>query len=252
MDLILEVGLNHFGKISESNKYLNFFLESNYKNITYQIQKESFYKKFKFKLSLDHYKFLIKKTHQKKKYIGLAVADIKSCKEIANLNFDFYKILSISLNDKRLINFISKFNKPIFISCGTASNSEIKKCISNFKNYEKKKLSLIHTSLSYEAIDQNLKRIQLLKNFLPNIAYGHHYKNYLPLILLLNSDIRYSFIYIKSMDSNKKFYPDDKHAFSFKKIKKLNEIMNEGNNLLGSKNKRNKYIKTINDEKISF
>ena len=54
------------------------------------------------------------------------------------------------------------------------------------------------------------------------------------------------------MDSNKKFYPDDKHAFSFKKLKKLNEIMSEGNNLLGSKNKRNKYIKTINDEKISF
>ena len=104
MDLILEVGLNHFGKISESNKYLNFFLESNYKNITYQIQKESFYKKFKFKLSLDHYKFLIKKTHQKKNYLGLAVADIKSCKEIANLNFDFFFVRYELIPDK--INFI--------------------------------------------------------------------------------------------------------------------------------------------------
>ena len=252
MNLILEVGLNHFGKIRESKKYLDFFLKSNFKFLTYQIQKESFYKKFNFKLPLDHYKSLIKKTHQKKKKIGLAVADINSCKEIAMLNFDFYKILSISLNDKKLINFIVKFNKPIFISCGTASNSQIKKCILNFKNHERKQIRLIHTSLSYDAIDQNLKRIQLLKNFLPDIAYGHHYKNYLPLIMLLNSDIEYFFIYIKSIDSNKRFYPDDKHAFSFKKLRQLKEIISECNNLLGSKNKRNKHIKTINDEKISF
>ena len=252
MNLILEVGLNHFGKVSESKRYLEFFLKSDFKYLTYQIQKEKFYKKFKFKLPLDHYKFLIKKTHKQKKKIGLAVTDINSCNEIAMLNFDFYKILSISLNDKKLINFISKFNKPIFISCGTASNSQIKKCVSNFKNEKKKNLRLIHTSLSYDAIDQNLKRIELLKSFHPNVAYGHHYKNYLPLIILLNSDIEYFFIYIKSMDTNKRFYPDDKHAYSFKKLGQFKEIINECNNLLGSKNKRNKHIKTINDEKVSF
>ena len=252
MNLILEVGLNHFGKISESKRYLDYFLKSDFNFLTYQIQKESFYKKFKFKLSLEHYKFLIKKTHLKKKKIGLAVADINSCKDIAKLNFDFFKILSISLNDKKLINFISKFNKPIFVSCGTASNNQIKKCVSNFKNYNKKKLILIHTSLSYEPIDQNLKRIELLKNFHSNVAYGHHYKNYYPLILLLNSDIKYFFIYVKSLDTSKRFYPDDNHAFSFKKLNQLNKIIIECNNLLGSKNKRNKHIKTINNEKVSF
>ena len=67
MNLILEVGLNHFGKVSESKRYLEFFLKSDFKYLTYQIQKEKFYKKFKFKLPLDHYKFLIKKTHKQKK-----------------------------------------------------------------------------------------------------------------------------------------------------------------------------------------
>ena len=252
MNLILEVGLNHFGKISESKRYLDFFLKSDFNFLTYQIQKESFYKNFKFKLPLDHYKFLIKKTHQKKKKIGLAVADINSCKDIAKLNFDFFKILSISLNDKKLISSISKFNKPVFISCGTASNTQIKKCISNFSNHKKRKLSLIHTSLSYESIDQNLKRVELLKNFHSNVAYGHHYKNYLPLIMLFNSDIKYFFIYIKSMDSIKRFYPDDKHAFSFKKLQQFKEIISECSSLLGSKNKRNKFIKIINNEKVSF
>ncbi len=252
MELILEVGLNHFGKISESKKYLQFFLKSNFKSLTYQIQKEDFYKKFNFKLPIDHYKFIIKKTHQKNKRIGLAVADINSCKEIAKLNFDFYKILSISLNDKKLINYISKFNKPIYISCGTASNNDIKKCLSNFNSNKKRKIRLIHTSLSYKAIDQNLKRIELLKNYHQSIAYGHHYKNYLPILLLLNSNIKETFIYIKSKDTNKRFYPDDKHALSFKNIKNLNDIILECIKLFGSKNKRNKYIKTINDKKISF
>ena len=252
MNLILEVGLNHFGKIKESNKYLNFFLKSDFKFLTYQIQRQSFYKKFNFKLPIDHYKYLINKVHKKNKKIGLAVADIKSCEDIAKLNFDFFKILSISLTDKRLIKFIKKFNKPIFVSCGTGSNLQIKKCISNFSQFEKKKLKLIHTSLSYEDIDQNLKRIQLLSNLHPQISYGHHYKNYLPLIMLMYSEIEYSFIYIKSIDSKKRVYPDDKHAFSFKSLEKIKKLITESKNLLGSINKRNKHIKTINDEKILF
>ena len=252
MNLILEVGLNHYGKVTESNKYLQFFLKSNFKSLTYQIQKEIYYKKFKFKLPKDHYKFLIQKIHQKNKLIGLAVADINSCKEIAKLNFDFYKILSISLNDKKLINYISKFNKPIYVSCGTASNSEIKKCLSNFNSNKIKKLKLIHTSLSYEAKDQNLRRIELLKNYHKEVVYGHHYKNYLPILLLIKSNIKEAFVYIKTKDTNKRVYPDDKHAFSFKNIKKLNDIIFESIKLLGSKNRRNKYIKTINEKKISF
>jgi hypothetical protein len=88
MNLILEVGLNHFGKVKESIKYLKFFLKSNFTHITYQVQKESYYEKFKFKLPISHYIFLINKIHKKGKKIGLAVADINSCYEIAKLNFD--------------------------------------------------------------------------------------------------------------------------------------------------------------------
>ena len=252
MNLILEVGLNHFGKINESKKYLDFFLNSNYKYITYQIQKETFYKKFNFKLPITHYKKLIESVHKKNKKIGLAVADLKSCRDVAMLNFDFYKILSISLTNKELIDFIKKFKKPIFISCGTASNHEISQCVSRLKSNEKKRTELIHTSLSYEDVDQNLKRIELLRNYSDKVAYGHHYKNFLPIILLLNSNIKNFFIYIKTKSTKKRNYPDDKHAFSFTEIKKLNNILDECKNLFGSKYKRNKYIKTINDEKISF
>ena len=48
MDIVLEVGLNHFGKISFSKRYLNYFLKSDFKYITYQIQKDKFYEKNNF------------------------------------------------------------------------------------------------------------------------------------------------------------------------------------------------------------
>ena len=252
MNLILEVGLNHFGKVKESIKYLNFFLKSNFTHITYQIQKESYYEKLKFKLPISHYIFLINKIHKKGKKIGLAVTDINSCYEIAKLNFDFYKILSVSLNDKLLVDFINKRKKPIFLSCGTASNNEIKKCLNNFKTKDKKRIALIHTSLSYEAKDQNLKRLELLYKIFPNIAYGHHYVNFLPIILSLYSKIKFIFIYIKALEKKGRYHPDEKHAFDFKKIYDLSEIINESIKILGSVNKRNSIIKTINDKKISF
>ena len=70
--------------------------------------------------------------------------------------------------------------------------------------------------------------------------------------MLMYSEIEYSFIYIKSIDSKKRVYPDDKHAFSFKSLEKIKKLITESKNLLGSINKRNKHIKTINDEKILF
>ena len=252
MNLILEVGLNHFGKVKESIKYLNFFLKSNFTHISYQIQKESYYEKFKFKLPIAHYIFLINEIHKKGKKIGLVVADINTCYEIAKLNFDFYKILSVSLTDKFLVNYIKKKKKPIFLSCGTASNNQIKKCLNNFKTVDKKRITLIHTSLSYEAKDQNLKRLELLYKMFPRIAYGHHYINFLPIILSICSKIKFIFIYIKALEKSGRYYPDDEHAFTFKKLDTLSNIILESVMILGSKNKRNSKIKTINEKKVSF
>ena len=60
----LEVGVNHFGKISYANKILNFFLKSNFQNLTFMIHLEKFYKKFEkkginFKLSNKFYSNII-------------------------------------------------------------------------------------------------------------------------------------------------------------------------------------------------
>ena len=45
--IVLEAGINHFGKLSEAKKFLNFFLNSNFKYLTFMIQKKKFYEKYK-------------------------------------------------------------------------------------------------------------------------------------------------------------------------------------------------------------
>ena len=72
----LEAGINHFGKLDQANKILRYFLNSSFKNITYMIQSEKFYKKYKkrgldFKLSDDFYFNAIKECKKQKKNLAL-------------------------------------------------------------------------------------------------------------------------------------------------------------------------------------
>ena len=90
----LEAGINHFGKLDQANKILRYFLNSSFKNITYMIQSEKFYKKYKkrglnFKLSYNFYLNAIKECKKKKKKFGLAVCDAVSFKGKRDLNVDF-------------------------------------------------------------------------------------------------------------------------------------------------------------------
>ena len=59
--IILEVGINHFGSVKEANNYLNFFLNSNFKYLTFQIQTKKFYEKNFQKIDLNYQFHFIKK-----------------------------------------------------------------------------------------------------------------------------------------------------------------------------------------------
>jgi len=42
-NLILEAGLNHFGKVDEAKKILNFFIKSEFNHLTFMLHKREFY-----------------------------------------------------------------------------------------------------------------------------------------------------------------------------------------------------------------
>lgn len=250
MDIVLEVGLNHFGKISFSKRYLNFFLKSNYQYITYQIQKDKFYEKNKFKLPLEHYSYLIDQVHKNKKKIGLAVTEKNNISHLLNLNFDFFKVLSKSIKDEDLLKFVLKKQKPVYLSCGLINNREVKKIIKKFYNY-RHNIYIIHTSFSYNPVDQNLQRMLNFKKISKNVCYGLHYKNYLPILLSSSFEPKKIFVYIKlNSKDTKRYYPDNDHAIFINDLNKLNDTFIECNTILGNTKDINFKVKDFVKKKI--
>jgi sialic acid synthase SpsE len=249
---VLEAGINHFGKIKEANEYLNYFLNSKFNYLTFMLQTETFYNKYKRKINFhlpnSFYEKAIKLSHKKNKKIGIAVCDLKTFKPLSNLNFDFYKLLGLSINNKDLINELRKKKKKVYISLSKGSNQKIKKCLNYFKN--RNKLNLIYTSMSYDSADLNLKRINdLKKRFKLPVGYGHHYNNSFPLFLSLFHKPSFCFVYIKSFSKRNRKYPDDDHAFLTKDLNKLYNDIKEAKLILKNK-KINTKIKFV--ERIKF
>jgi len=221
--IILEAGLNHLGKVKIANKILSYFLKSNSKHLTFMLHNKKFYQNSNnnnYKLPITFYKKAILLAHKKNKKIGLSVCDTETFNELSNLNFDFYKLLGIAINNKDLIQKLKKKKKLIYISLAKGSNSSINKCLKYFGT--KNKLNLIYTSMSYSEKDIDLKRISYLKNkFRLPTGYGHHFKNFLPIYLSTYFKPDFYFFYIKLKSNLKLRYPDNDHALFENEIDKV-------------------------------
>lgn len=242
--IILESGINHFGKIKEANKIMSFFLKSDFTHITFMIHNNKFYlneiKKngINFKLANKVYKRYLIDCHSKNKKIGISVCDLTTFNEVKNLEFDFYKLLSVSINNFDLINELKKKNKPIYISTGFgASNIKIKKCLEFFNT--KKNLSILHTPMTYDLSKINFQRINTLRKiFRLPIGYSNHNNdpNNLYVLSAYNPDT--IFLYCKPTRKKNRIYPDNDHAFF---LDELNEIKFKYNKYLST----HKYLKNI-------
>ena len=223
---ILEAGINHFGNLKEANKIDKFFLKSSFKNLTFMIHNEKFYNKYKlkginFELPHDYYLNLISKCHKRNKKIGLSVCDPVSFNKYKSLNFDFYKLLSVGINDKKLIKMLISRKKPVYVSTGFKStDSKIKQCFKFFKKY--KKVSLLHTPMTYNVPELNFRRIfDLRKKFRCSVGYSNHNNDFNTLNFLATYNPSVIFIYCKPSRKKNRVYPDDKHALFLDELEKL-------------------------------
>ena len=244
--IIVEAGINHFGSVKEANMMLSHFLSSKADSITFQIQSKKFiekYKKLKINFELPHsfYKKAIEKVKKKKKKIGLAVCDLETANKLDKLKFDFYKLLSVSIKNKKLIQYLKHKNKSIYISTGVAKNVDIKNCL---QLLSKKKSILLHTPMSYQSIDLNLDRISYLKEkFNINVGYSHHFNSKLPILLAKALKYQCFFIYFKLKKLKGRVYPDDKHAIYYNEIDDLIKKIKLIDEMIGNKMNINSQIK---------
>ena len=102
--------------------------------------------------------------------------DIESA-DFLNEMMDVYKISSSDITNKPFIEYICNFNKPIILSTGASSLSEIAEAVSWIDKYGNP-LSLLHCVLNYPTPDQNanLGMIKDLKSKFPDkiIGYSDH------------------------------------------------------------------------------
>ena len=166
---------------------------------------------------------MIKTCHKSKKKIGLSICDLKTFELHKKLNFDFYKLLSISINNYPLIEELRKKNKPIYISTGFKSKfKDIEKCIKAFKS--KKNLTILHTPMTYNVSELNFPKIDYLrKRFKLNVGYSNHNNDINSLNVLSAYKPKVIFLYCKQLLKKNRSYPDNDHAIY---INQLEEIKN--------------------------
>ncbi len=236
-NIILEAGINHLGKVSEANKILNFFLKSNFKNLTFMIQRKIFYEKIakkNFKLPKNFYINAIKLAHKKNKKIGLSVCDPETYEQFSDLKFDFYKLLGISIINKELIDKLRLKKEPIYISLTKGTDKSINKCLKFF--LKKNNLKLIYTNMSYNPNHLDLNKITYLKKkFRLPVGYGHHYNNTIPIYLSALFNPSFYFFYIKPAAKKKISFPDNDHAFFLHQLNDICEQISEAGIILAKK-----------------
>jgi len=255
---VAELGINHFGDKKELNLLINKLLKSSINSVTIMCQQRAFYEKYKkkninFEFKPTIYQNLIKKFKKKKKKIGLSVCDASTYKDLKHLNFDFYKLLSISINDFDLIDLIKKKNKKVFVSTGFgATENKIQKCIKRFGKF-KNNLELLHTPITYENEKLDLERIsKLKKNFNLKTGYSHHFNKKMAIYASSSYQPDSLFVYCKQFFKKNRVYPDDQHAVflsEIDEIKKNFEMCVSMHKIVLKKNKKNKKKKIFNEIK---
>lgn len=174
--IIGEIGLNHNGNYDLAIKLIDKAKECGLKFIKLQtylsgnsrvsdkVKSANYVEKITDQdetLSQLFDKYNLSKREQKKLFnyarnLGLTLFstpfDIESADFLNNeLNVDCFKIASVDLVNLPLLDHVSKFNKPMILSCGMSNLSEIEDALDTIANNGNKNVILLHCNSSYPA-----------------------------------------------------------------------------------------------------
>ena len=189
--IIAEVGNNHEGNFNVAKKLIHLAAKAGADAIKFQTfktenfinkkNKKRFNQLKKFELKYNQFEKLKKIAHKKKLFFISTPLDIASA-VFLNKTADIIKIASSDNNFFPLLDVVTKSKKPLIISTGMTSFSQIKHLISYFnkkvgKKVTEKNISLLQCVTSYPVEDKyaNLNSIPfLIKNTKLRIGYSDH------------------------------------------------------------------------------
>jgi sialic acid synthase SpsE len=128
--------------------------------------------------------------------------------------------LSKDIENKKLIDAVKKTNaESIYISTGTSDYNLLDNVIPALVKSDKR-IKLIHTQLSNNIADVNMKAIQVMRDrYQTPVAYGHHCDVANVIYASLGFRPESIFFYIKGSEDLE--YPDNAHAINLLNVEEL-------------------------------
>lgn len=223
MKIYSEIGLNHMGENSYANYLLKKAIKTNISGFTFQIRDPNFYLKFpKYKLDKNFYFKASELARKYKKEFGIAIKDINEIDFFEKLKVSFYKVIENDLQDYELVKkLLNSKAKKIIISTGMTNTNKLIKLLNYFKsNKNKKKIILLHTTLSDKINKVNLNSIPFMREkFKTQIGFGNHCEDHRSIFLSLMFQPSVLMFYIKGKKYNE--HVDEKYAIDISNLNKL-------------------------------
>lgn len=201
--LIAEIGLNHNGNIEMAKTLINKAVEAGFDAVKFQTFKsegrssqsgktsryvekilgteETDYQMFsKTELSYDDHRELFAYARSKGISVFSAPFDVASVDLLEELNIDAYKIASMELTNIELIEYVASKGKPMIISTGMATLSDIEDAVRVISHVGNSELAILQCTSIYPAPENtiNLMVIKTLQRaFSVPIGLSDHYHN---------------------------------------------------------------------------
>jgi len=198
---IAEIGLNHNGSLTNGYKLIDAALEAGFDAVKFQSYKSEgrssqagrtsrYVEKVlgteltdnemfaKFELSYDDHVALFKYAQSKGIPCFSAPFDLESVDTLNKIGVSGFKIASMELTNLELIEYVAKIKKPIILSTGMASLSDIEEALAVCFGAGNHQVALLHCCSVYPAPAHslNLSAIKTLRHaFRVPVGYSDHY-----------------------------------------------------------------------------
>lgn len=235
--VIAEIGMNHMGDAAYADQYIDSLAAAGPDDLTFQVREKEYYAKQKTGestvLSDEQYRLAAERVKEYGMRFGVTLCDLEKLGFFEEIGSDFYKVLSKDISDHGLVSGLLGTGKPVYVSTGMSGEDEIGAFLAGFDSIPPN-LSLIHTQLSYDDADTNLRAIgRLRERFGIPIAFGLHSTDVNVLYASLGFQPSALFFYVKGERPIK--HKDEQHAVLLSRcpeviseIRRLEVMMGDG------------------------
>lgn len=225
------------GDTAYADEYLTALEALRPDGLTFQVRENEYYAKQKEGestfLSDSCYRAAAARTQKIGITFGVAVCEAERVPFFEEIGTDFYKVLSKDIGNTELVAAVLATGKPVYVSTGMSSEEEIESFLKGFASVPPN-LSFIHTQLSYEDADTNLRAIlRLHEKFNISVAFGSHSTDVNALYVSLGFSPSAIFFYVKGGRPIK--HKDEQHAVSLvdtptviQEIRRLQTMVGDG------------------------